>query len=199
MPPSGYDEVHDLSGATRPHWEPFLRSIPDLQGVEFGRRWRDAQHLIRENGVTYNVYGDPNGLLRPWQLDALPVIIPQGEAEHLKRGLIQRATLLELILADLYGPQKLLLEGHLPPELIFPNPGFLRPCHGIVPPQRRFLHMYAANLGRSADGTCTSSGIARRHRPGPATHSRIGSSCRGRCRRRSKPAGCSGWRPSSKR
>ena len=153
MPSSGYDEVHDPSGATRPHWEPFLRSVPDLQGVEFGRRWRDAQHLIRENGVTYNVYGDPNGLLRPWQLDALPVIIPQGEAEHLERGLIQRATLLELILADLYGPQKLLLEGHLPPELIFPNPGFLRPCHGIVPPQRRFLHMYAANLGRSADGT----------------------------------------------
>ena len=153
MPPSGYDEVHEANGATRPHWEAFLRTIPDLHGDEFGRRWRDAQHLIRENGVTYNVYGDPNGLLRPWQLDPLPVIIPQGEAEHLERGLIQRATLLELILADLYGPQRLLLEGHLPPELIFPNPGFLRPCHGIVPPQRRFLHLYAANLGRSTDGT----------------------------------------------
>ena len=153
MPHPGYDEVRDANGAIRPHWEAFLRTIPDLHGDEFGRRWRDAQHLIRENGVTYNVYGDPNGLLRPWQLDPLPVMIPPGESEHLERGLIQRATLLELILADLYGPQRLLLDGHLPPELIFPNPGFLRPCYGIVPPQRRFLHMYAANLGRSADGT----------------------------------------------
>ncbi len=78
MPHPGYDEVHDPDGAIRPHWEAFLRTIPDLHGDEFGRRWRDAQHLIRENGVTYNVYGDPNGLLRPWQLDPLPVIIPQG-------------------------------------------------------------------------------------------------------------------------
>ncbi len=152
MPLPGYDEVHDPSGATRPHWQAFRSAIPDLHGSEFTRRWREAQHLIRENGVTYNVYGDPNGLLRPWQLDPLPVIIPQAEAEFLERGLIQRATLLELILTDLYGPQRLLREGHLPPELIFPNPGFLRPCHGIVPPQKRYLHLYAANLGRSVDG-----------------------------------------------
>ena len=45
---------------------------------ELTRRWEDARQLIRENGVTYNVYGDPRGLDRPWQLDPIPLLISAG-------------------------------------------------------------------------------------------------------------------------
>src|SRR4051794_16161497 len=151
-PAGGFDEAHDPAGYPRPHWAPFFRSMADLGPSELARRWRDAQHLIRENGVTYNVYGDPRGIARPWQLDPVPLVIAPAEAAHLERGLVQRARLLELVLADLYGPQQLLQSGLVPPELVFPNPGFLRPCHGIRLPGGRFLHMYAANLGRGSDG-----------------------------------------------
>src|SRR4051794_18801450 len=151
-PAGGFDEAHDPAGYPRPHWAPFFRSMADLGPSELARRWRDAQHLIRENGVTYNVYGDPRGIARPWQLDPVPLVIAPAEAAHLERGLVQRARLLELVLADLYGPQQLLQSGLVPPELVFPNPGFLRPCHGIRLPGGRFLHLYAANLGRGTDG-----------------------------------------------
>src|SRR5205823_925981 len=107
---------------------------------------------IRENGITYNVYGDPCGRERPWQLDPLPLMVATPEADAIAAGLIQRAKLLELILADLYGPQQLLRERLLPAEMVFANPGFLRPCHGIRLPGNRHLHLYAANLGRSHDG-----------------------------------------------
>lgn len=147
-----FDEAHDPAGRPRPHWAPLFGAFDDLGSAELARRWRDAQHLIRENGVTYNVYGDPRGMARPWQLDPIPLVIGPAEAAHLERGLVQRARLLELVLADLYGPQRLLQSGLLPPELVFPNPGFLRPCHGIRLPGGRFLHLYAANLGRSEDG-----------------------------------------------
>jgi uncharacterized circularly permuted ATP-grasp superfamily protein/uncharacterized alpha-E superfamily protein len=150
--PGGYDEAHDLSGHPRPHWGPFFHALGDLGPHELSRRWREAQHLIRENGVTYNVYGDPRGIARPWQLDPIPLLIAPAEAAHLERGLVQRARLLELILADLYGPQQLLQGGLIPPELVFPNPGFLRSCHGVRLPGGRFLHLYAANLGRGTDG-----------------------------------------------
>ena len=50
---------------------------------------------------------------------------------------IQRVTLLNAMLADLYGPQRLVRDRLLPPELVFANPSFLRPCHGIVAPGRR--------------------------------------------------------------
>ena len=89
---------------------------------------------------------------RPWQLDPIPLLIPPAEWRALEDGLIQRARLLDLILADLYGPQRLLERGFLPPELVFGNPAFLHPCHGMQVPANRYLHLYAANLGRSADG-----------------------------------------------
>ncbi len=151
-PPAGFDEAADGAAHPRVHWQTFFRAIDDLGPAELGRRWRDAQHLIRENGVTYNVYGDPRGIARPWQLDPVPLLIAPGEAARLEAGLLQRGRLLELVLADLYGPQRLLREGLIPPELVYPNPGFLRPCHGIKVPGGHYLHLYAANLGRGADG-----------------------------------------------
>jgi uncharacterized circularly permuted ATP-grasp superfamily protein/uncharacterized alpha-E superfamily protein len=147
------DESVDATGASRPHWHTFFRSANEIGPNELARRWREAQHIIRENGVTYNVYGDPRGIARPWQLDPIPLLISPTDAEAIEFGLIQRGLLLEKILADIYGEQKLLKEGLLPPELVFGNPGFWRPCHHITLPGNRFLHLYAANLGRTADGT----------------------------------------------
>jgi uncharacterized circularly permuted ATP-grasp superfamily protein/uncharacterized alpha-E superfamily protein len=149
---TSYDEAITSQGQPRPHWETFFQSVGELGYPEMARRWRDAQQLIRENGVTYNVYGDPRGIARPWQLDPVPLLIDPAEASFLDRGLKQRAQLLEAILVDLYGPQTLLRNGLIPPELVYPNPNFLRPCHGIRLPGGRFLHLYAANLGRGSDG-----------------------------------------------
>ncbi len=153
MPSAGaIDEAVDAYGKIRPHWEAYFRATEELGSEDLTRRWRDAQHLIRENGVTYNVYGDPHGMTRPWQLDPIPLLISQLESTFLEVGLIQRAKLLEMICGDLYGEQKLIHSGLIPPELLFANPGFLRPCQGVPLPANRHLHLYAANLGRDGDG-----------------------------------------------
>ena len=55
-------------------------------------------------------------------------------------------------MSDLYGPQRLLRERQLPPSLVFGNPGFLRPCHGIAVPRGIHLHLHAVDLARSPDG-----------------------------------------------
>lgn len=149
---AGFDELRDSSGTLRPHWLSFTRDLPSVSSPNFSLRWRDAQQLIRENGVTYNVFDDHQASLRPWQLDPLPVVIPQQEAEQLAKALAQRARLFEAILADIYSDQRLLAEGLLPPEFVFANPGYLRPLHGITPPNKRYLHLYAANLGRDDQG-----------------------------------------------
>ncbi|MBC7821371.1 MAG: circularly permuted type 2 ATP-grasp protein [Planctomycetaceae bacterium] len=152
-PPLGAtDEVFDSNGEVHSHWQGFLDSLDHLGLPELTRRWDEAQHLIRENGVTYNVYGDPRGMERPWQLDPIPLLISLEDAKSLEVGLVQRGRLLEALGQDLYGPQRCLSEGYLPPEVVFPNPAFLRSCHGIRWPQNRRLHLYAANIGRSADG-----------------------------------------------
>jgi uncharacterized circularly permuted ATP-grasp superfamily protein/uncharacterized alpha-E superfamily protein len=149
----GWDELVDGEGKLRPQWETLAAELDRLGGAhELGRRGEHAQRLIRENGVTYNVYGDPRGLDRPWQLDTLPQVIGGAEWDRVAAGLAQRAHLLDLILADCYGSQRLLHDGLLPPAVLFAHPGFLRPCHELQVPGGRRLHLYAADLVRGPDG-----------------------------------------------
>ena len=152
QPDGVYDEMSAAPGVLRPHWDRFIASMSALGSEELARRWQIARQRIRENGVTYNVYGDPLGMDRPWSLDSIPLLIPPAEWSALEAGLIQRAHLLNQILADLYGPQQLLRGGHLPPALVFANPGFWRACHGLPTPPHPYLHLLAVDLARSPDG-----------------------------------------------
>jgi uncharacterized circularly permuted ATP-grasp superfamily protein/uncharacterized alpha-E superfamily protein len=147
-----YDEMASAPGLLRPYWDTFIGSMSALGGEELARRWKIARQRIRENGVTYNIYGDPLGMDRPWSLDSIPLLIPPHEWRELEAGLIQRARLLNYILADLYGPQELLRTGLLPPVLVFANPGFWRPCHGMPATVHPYLHLLAVDLARSPDG-----------------------------------------------
>jgi uncharacterized circularly permuted ATP-grasp superfamily protein len=150
--PESVDEMVDPGGALRPHWRSFVRLLDDLGPAELVRRWDQARSLIHENGITHNVYGDPHGLDRPWSLDFLPLLIPGDQWDALSAGLAQRARLLDRLLADLYGPAETVASGLLPPELVYANPGFLRPCHGLKPPAGRWLHLYAADVVRTPSG-----------------------------------------------
>ncbi|MEO8070816.1 MAG: circularly permuted type 2 ATP-grasp protein, partial [Acidobacteriota bacterium] len=109
-------------------------------------------HQIHENGVTYNVHTAARGPSRPWMLDVLPAIVTAGEWSALEHGLRQRARLLNAIAADLYGPQRLVTEGVVPPAVVFRHQGFLRACHGVKPPGGVFLHLVAFDLARGPDG-----------------------------------------------
>lgn len=147
-----YDELMDGERVVREHWRPLIdRLLAD--GPEAARRGVElARRLIVENGVTYNVYADPQGRDRPWVLDPLPFIIPAHEWRHIEAGVQQRAELLNAVLADLYGPQELLAKGLVPPELPFGHPNYLWPCRGIRPPGGTWLHVYAVDLARAPDG-----------------------------------------------
>ncbi len=147
-----YDEMLAAPGEPRASWAPLVASMGELGGGELARRWERARRLIHEHGVTYNVYGDPRGMDRPWELDALPLVVGGDAWVEVAGALEQRARLLNRVLADLYGPQQLLREGLLPAEVVLAHPGFLRPCHGIEPPDGVFLHLYAADLARAPDG-----------------------------------------------
>ncbi|HEV3004297.1 MAG TPA: circularly permuted type 2 ATP-grasp protein [Pirellulales bacterium] len=151
-PPGVYDELCSSPGVLRPHWQRFVAALDDLGSKELARRWEQARRIIHEHGVTYNVFGDPRGMDRPWELDALPMLLSSSEWAGLSRALVQRATLLNLLLADVYGPQQLLQSGRLPADLVFPNPGFWRPCHGWQVPEQTYLHLYAAHLARTPSG-----------------------------------------------
>jgi uncharacterized circularly permuted ATP-grasp superfamily protein/uncharacterized alpha-E superfamily protein len=147
-----YDELVDGSGGVRAHWRPLIDALA-RDGADAVRRGVElARRLVVENGVTYNVYADPQGRDRPWVLDPLPILLTAAEWREIELGVAQRARLFDALLADLYGAQQLLADGTVPAELPFGHPNFLWPCHGIVPAGANWLHVYAVDISRSADG-----------------------------------------------
>ncbi|HMJ89979.1 MAG TPA: circularly permuted type 2 ATP-grasp protein, partial [Candidatus Acidoferrum sp.] len=152
VPTGAFDECLDSDGKLRPHYEKLRQTLSPLGAAELERRADTSRRLVEEQGITYNVYDDPRGLERPWQLDPFPFVISAAEWRALEAALIQRATLINRILVDCYGPQDLIRSHWLPPALIFAQPDFLRPCHGIRAPGDTFLHFYACDIARSNDG-----------------------------------------------
>lgn len=150
--PNTFDEMCTEEGGLRGHWEYFIGSLQALGQSELERRRKEAYQLLRENGVTYNVYGDPQGLNRPWELDPIPLLVSSEEWAEIESGLIQRAELLNLILADIYGRRELIRKGLLPLEVVYTHAGFLRPCDQVQLPGQHQLIVYAADLARGADG-----------------------------------------------
>ncbi|HTQ26642.1 MAG TPA: circularly permuted type 2 ATP-grasp protein [Puia sp.] len=148
-----YDELFGEDGQLRPHWDSFFQSYSQLGDDEIISRHNDILRLLRENGVTYNIYGDPGGLNRPWKLDMIPYLVSQDEWSLIESGLLQRAELLNLILDDIYGERRLIKAGLLPMELVYNHAGFLRQCAGIRLPGKRQLILYSADLARSRNGS----------------------------------------------
>ncbi|WP_455202750.1 circularly permuted type 2 ATP-grasp protein, partial [Kaarinaea lacus] len=150
-PADAYDEMWSAENKPHPHWQYFIESLQSLGLDEMHRRRGEAQRILRENGVTYNVYGDPNGLNRPWELDPIPFLISSEEWSSIEQGLVQRAELMNLLLKDIYGPRQLIKKGILPLELIYSHNGFLRPCDQVTLPGEHQLIVYAADMARGPD------------------------------------------------
>jgi uncharacterized circularly permuted ATP-grasp superfamily protein/uncharacterized alpha-E superfamily protein len=151
-PAGHYDELQEAPGVLRPHWQTFATLAGGTRPRDLTAAQRRIARQLFDNGVTYNVHAQ-GGPTRAWSLDVLPHIVPADAWATLEAGLRQRARLLEAVAADIYGPQHLLREGLVPPAAITGHTGFLRPCHGITPPDRLFLHLLAFDVARAPDGT----------------------------------------------
>ncbi|MEC7433105.1 MAG: circularly permuted type 2 ATP-grasp protein, partial [Pseudomonadota bacterium] len=150
--PDRFDELGSLGSGPKPHWRTLLQQL-NLESVAgLNLRAQAVSSAIAEDGVTYNVYEDPRGDTRPWEVDLLPLVLGADEWQWLSKAVAQRAELLDSVLGDLYGEQALLKEGLMPPALVYGQAGFQWPCQGIQPVSGRFLHLYAVDLARAPDG-----------------------------------------------
>ena len=147
-----YDEASADGFTPRAHWANLMHLLRVIGPEELEHRCARAEQRIRENGITYNVYGDPLGANRPWRIDLVPLLLPSEEWRFIEAGVVQRAKLLSLLLEDLYGSQDLLKQNRFPAALLYANPEFLRPMVGVKAPPHSRLHMLAVDLARSPDG-----------------------------------------------
>ena len=133
-------------------WREFFDHLGDAPWDDLNRRNEGLQRQIRDNGITYNIYADAEHPQRPWSLDLFPLIVTPESWQQIETGVKQRARVLDRLMADAYGPQRLLTQGLVPPALVQGHPGYLRAAHGMLPPEATHLHVAAFDLARGPDG-----------------------------------------------
>ncbi|MBL8589197.1 MAG: circularly permuted type 2 ATP-grasp protein, partial [Methylobacteriaceae bacterium] len=145
--PDAPDEYIGPDGRVRAPWRRFFALLgrQDIEGSIAA-----ADRHIRDMGISYRVHGEAQE--RSWPLARLPLLIDEAEWRGIAAGVIQRARLFEALLEDLYGEAQLITEGALPAAVVAGSPDYLRPLVGVKPRDGRWLHLYAADLGRGPDG-----------------------------------------------
>jgi uncharacterized circularly permuted ATP-grasp superfamily protein/uncharacterized alpha-E superfamily protein len=147
---SCWDEMVGFHGRVRGGWRELSAVAEQLGPQGLAAAAAEVERLLDEDGVTYRPLGAEEE--QRWGLDPLPVFLDEVEWAVLEPGLTQRAQLLDLLLADLYGPRESIRSGILPTEVVHAHPGFLRAWDGVIGAKRQ-LFLAAADLGRARDGT----------------------------------------------
>jgi uncharacterized circularly permuted ATP-grasp superfamily protein/uncharacterized alpha-E superfamily protein len=149
---AAWNELRAVSGQIRPQWQPLMAALESLGRDELAVRVQNGRRILREHGVSC-FSSDPKGEREvQWELDCIPLVIGAAEWRELEAGLVQRARLLNLILGDLFGVQRLLRDGFIPAPLVYANAGYLRACQNVRVPGGNYLDLYAADIARGPEG-----------------------------------------------
>lgn len=149
---SSFDEMFDNECNIRPHWQEIVSNLENIGLKTLEQKQLEIDWRLEDNGVTYNIYNDPEGNNRRWNLDPIPLVITNEEWEEVSKGLQQRAKLLNLIFKDLYTEQRLIKEGIIPAEIVFGHKSFLPEVFNFKNKDYYSLRFYASDISRGPDG-----------------------------------------------
>ena len=152
LKPGAPDELLDADGTIRPVWLPLIHHLAARSPEGLRQDFLRGDQYLRDAGVFFRHYEEGATSERDWPLSHIPVLIDEAEFGHISASLIERADLLEWVVADLYGENSLVKVGHLPAELVAGNPEWLRPLVGVPPPSGHYLDFIAFEIGRGPDG-----------------------------------------------
>lgn len=113
---------------------------------------RQAADFFMNQGITFTVYADNEGIERIFPFDIIPRIITGKEWQHISDGIKQRLKALNHFLNDIYGEQKIIKDGVIPARLIATCPHFLKEVVGVKVPHDIYVHIAGIDLIRGADG-----------------------------------------------
>jgi uncharacterized circularly permuted ATP-grasp superfamily protein len=151
-PENFYDELFTAASQPRPHAEALIKWMASLPPQVLEQHRETAQVALFNLGVTFNVYGDNQGVERVFPFEIIPRIIAARDWAWLEKGLKQRIQALNLFLGDIYNEQLILKDGQIPAEVILSAKGFLQPCCHIQPVGGIWCHITGTDLVRDRDG-----------------------------------------------
>ncbi len=149
---AAYDEMFDPHGRPRSHYRALHERLVRLGPEELDRRHRLADLSMRQQGITFTVYGRHQGVERIIPFDPIPRLVDADEWLTIERGLQQRVRALNLFIRDVYHDRKILRDRVVPPDLVFGASGYRRECVGLRVPRDVYMHVSGIDLIRGEDG-----------------------------------------------
>ena len=150
---AAYDEMFDSAATPRAHYASLYESLIELGPEELERRDKVADLTMRQQGITFTVYGRDQGVERIIPFDPIPRLIAPAEWDRIERGLKQRVRALNLFIHDVYHERLILKDRIVPPELVFGATGYRRECVGLQVPRDVYIHVSGIDLIRDCDGS----------------------------------------------
>jgi len=147
-----FDEVISRDGIPRPHYDKMLHRFGQFSIEDIKARREIVNIFFRNQGITFTVYGEDEGVERLFPFDLIPRVVPAHEWQTIEKGLIQRITALNEFLYDIYHTQKILKDKIIPPELILGSQHFRREFVGVNPPLGIYIHVTGSDIIRDAEG-----------------------------------------------
>jgi len=149
---TAYDETFDRTAAPRPHYRPLVTTLESFTQAEIDRRERLQKISLVDQGITFTVYGEKDGIERIFPFDFVPRIIPAREWERIEAGLVQRVRALNLFISDVYQDQRCLKDGVIPPELVLSRREYKRELLRVTPPRQIYTHVVGTDIVRNDRG-----------------------------------------------
>lgn len=149
---TSFDEMFDSSCTARSHWVDIIDGLEKAGIKQLEQKQTEIDWRLEDNGVTYNIYNDPEGNNRRWNLDPIPLVLTSTEWDEISKGLKQRAKLLNLIFKDLYTEQRLIKDGIVPAEIIFAHKSFIPEVFNFENKDYYSMRFYATDISRGPDG-----------------------------------------------
>jgi len=147
-----FDEVFTEAGVARHHYRAVLERLSEIGPEEFARRVALSELTFRNQGITFTVYGDEQGMERTIPFDPVPRIIGANEWDVLEAGLKQRVKALNLFLHDIYHQAQILEDGIVPFDLVYSSPNYRREMRGVTLPFNAYTHVVGSDLIRGDKG-----------------------------------------------
>ncbi|HMO31928.1 MAG TPA: circularly permuted type 2 ATP-grasp protein [Lacibacter sp.] len=146
-----WDEMCGIEGIRLPYRQ-LAEQVHPLHLSNLQEKEALANRLFMNQGITFTVYSDNQGIERIFPFDILPRIITAAEWQHVEAGIKQRLLALNRFLNDIYHDQQIIRDGIVPADLVAGCPHYNREVKGIDVPHQIYVHISGIDLIRGEDG-----------------------------------------------
>ncbi len=149
---SYYDEMFKSSGEPHDHCRKLWEALDTMSHASITAMQERAERSFLQEGITFSVYEEEGAQERIIPIDLLPRILDAQTWDLIERGLRQRLKALNLFLADIYGPARILSDEILPTDLVYSRPQFRIQMRGVRVPHGTYVSLCGTDLVRTHDG-----------------------------------------------